>query len=373
MKNKNRILICGTLPPPNYGPSTLFKILLESQFVYSNEIVFLNIKFFSYEILKKRSIIKFFMFIKYIIIYSVLIIKNKPLYILYSISFNKKPFLKDFIFIVIGRLFRCKIVQFEMGQYLKELYDSSSLIYKRLILWVLNNIAAIIVMGEKTKLVYSELFNNNHIFVVPHSVADTSRIIMNSYKRRKKHTIQVLYFSLLSESKGLWTALHAIPKVILHDPKIHFVFAGPIESQIILDQMKQFIKINKLDKNTKYIGYIGDELERAKCFRNSDIFIFPTHRDAFGLVILHAMAEGLPVIASIEGNITEVINDKENGFLISKGDVDQLVKYIILLANNSVLRIKIGKTNRAKYLAEYTTAHFGERMINVFNHIKNMG
>ena len=60
---KTKILICGILPPPNFGHSMLYQALMESRFVQEFDVVFFNMKFWSYEKHKKVTVAKLFKFI----------------------------------------------------------------------------------------------------------------------------------------------------------------------------------------------------------------------------------------------------------------------------------------------------------------------
>ena len=87
---------------------------------------------------------------------------------------------------------------------------------------------------------------------------------------------------------------------------------------------------------------------------NSDIFLFPTHNEAFGLVNLEAMRAGLPVISSNEGCIPEIILDGVNGFIEDSHDISSLSKRVIQLIENKSLREQMGKASRKRYEALYT-------------------
>jgi len=205
--------------------------------------------------------------------------------------------------------------------------------------------------------------------VVPGSVEDTADMTVPT--NRKEGILEVLYFSsLLSDSKGLWTALKAIPLVIRKNPQIHFIFGGPIESEQLHKQMQDFIKEQSLQPHVSYVGYIEDTVQRTSYYRDADIFIFPTHRDSFGLVMLHAMVEGIPVIASIEGTILEIIDDEVNGLLFEKEDINQLAQKILQLAGDSHLRQQMGVASREKYLSHYSPQVFGRRMVEAFEQIE---
>lgn len=373
---KEKILICGILPPPFFGHSMIYKILMQSGFVNAFDVIFFDMRFWSYKHHKRITILKIIKLIWYLLRYMFLIITRRPSYILYAISFDRMPLPKDFVFCLIGKLFSCRIVLHDMGQYVRELYDSSNRLYK----WLTRRLTAIatacIVLGEKTRDVYDGFIEKNRIIAVHGSVEDSQHLMEISKDVNPTKTlngkITVLYLSFLSVSKGVFTALKTIPEVVKKNPDIFFTFVGPIESSLLQEKVDRFINENQLESKVEYLGYISDEDKRAEIFRNSDIFIFPTHRDVFGLVLLHAMAEGLPIIASLEGAIPEIIEEGKNGYLFPKGDCRELAQKILTLAGDANLRRKMGVENRRKYLEYYTPEKYGQRMIEAFNKIKEL-
>ena len=103
MTKKERILICGILPPPFFGHSAMYKILMESPFAGAFDITFLDMKFWSYAQHKKVTIVKLLKLVGYLFRYIFLIITKRPRYVLYNMSFDRMPFLKDFLFCFAGR------------------------------------------------------------------------------------------------------------------------------------------------------------------------------------------------------------------------------------------------------------------------------
>ena len=182
--------------------------------------------------------------------------------------------------------------------------------------------------------------------------------------------VNVLYFSYMTPSKGVLTAFKAATKVLDSNKNIRFTFAGPMGSGSVKAAFDQLS--GRHQSRVEYRGYIGDLSERTRLCRDADIFIFPTHRDVFGLVLLHAMAEGLPVIASIEGTIPEIVKDGENGFLIEKGNAQQLANRILQLANDRALRQTMGMANRKRYEDAYSPAVYGRNMIKAFEEINRL-
>lgn len=369
---KTRLLICGILPPPNFGHSMIYKALMESRFVEEFDVVFFNMKFWSYEKHKKVTFRKLLQMIAYYIQFLSLILSRRPRYILYAMSFDKMPFLKDFLFCMTGWALGRKIVIHDMGQYLRELYDSSNPFCRRLIRFFMRRVMAGIVLGEATRHVYEGFLDLNRVVAVPGAVADSAPRSGGIPSRRANGTVNVLYFSFLSRSKGIWTALKAIPMVAKKNSRIRFTIAGPAESEALLEEMNQFLDQQQLRSLVNYVGYVGDDDKRTGYFRDTDIFIFPTHRDVFGLVLLHAMAEGVAIVASREGAIPEIIIDGENGYLFPKGDESSLAEKILALADQPGARQAMGRKNRERYLKEYTLERYARRMIEAFHKISDI-
>jgi len=64
-------------------------------------------------------------------------------------------------------------------------------------------------------------------------------------------------------------------------------------------------------------------------FDHSNIFILPSKVEGFGLVVLEAINNGLPVICTNNGGMVEIAQDYSNGFIIEYGNIKQLAKTII--------------------------------------------
>ncbi len=99
----------------------------------------------------------------------------------------------------------------------------------------------------------------------------------------------------------------------------------------------------------------------------SDIFVFPTMYEPFGLVIVEAMASGLPVITSRVAGAADIIIDGVNGLLLrASSDVNDLAAKIELLLSNAALRKTIGE--RARETAEeHSWDQAAQKTLEVYN------
>ncbi len=75
---------------------------------------------------------------------------------------------------------------------------------------------------------------------------------------------------------------------------------------------------------TKFMGYLrGEELWSA--FASADIFVFPSAMETFGLVLIEAMAAGLPVVTSRVGGVDDMVRPGVNGYVFNVGDVRGMI------------------------------------------------
>jgi glycosyltransferase involved in cell wall biosynthesis len=96
--------------------------------------------------------------------------------------------------------------------------------------------------------------------------------------------------------------------------------------------------------NTVFTGFLhGEELSRA--YASSDIFVFPSKTETLGLVILEAMASGLPVVAAQSGPSSEQIEDGVSGLLYDP-DIDNDLVHTVMKLKNRRLRDSISKKAR---------------------------
>lgn len=119
------------------------------------------------------------------------------------------------------------------------------------------------------------------------------------------------------------------------------------------DLKKNYIKKcqqNGLEKKVFFLGLLSSD-NLYKTYRESDFFVLPSinRGEAFGIVLLEAMASGLPVIASDLPGVRSVFTDQE-GFTAAPGDKKDLAKKISVLLDDENLLMTM--SNKARKLVE---------------------
>jgi len=100
-------------------------------------------------------------------------------------------------------------------------------------------------------------------------------------------------------------------------------------------------------------------------YRRHDVLVFPSTYEGFGLVVLEAMSQGLPVIATPVGCVPDLIRDGENGIIVPPRDADALAQAARRLMDAPRERERIG-ANAAATVSSMTWRRSAERTIDVY-------
>lgn len=140
-------------------------------------------------------------------------------------------------------------------------------------------------------------------------------------KGGKADRLQALFLGSVILRKGVGQLFDAI-KMLKHEP-VDFTFAGPIGVRIPEE-------ISRLP-NVRFLGPV-DKATAEALYRESDVFLFPTLSDGFGLTQLEALGHGLPVIAS--RNCGAVVAHGVSGVVLPEVSPEIIADETMKLANN---------------------------------------
>jgi glycosyltransferase involved in cell wall biosynthesis len=142
-----------------------------------------------------------------------------------------------------------------------------------------------------------------------------------SAERRPSKRLQALFLGSVILRKGVGQLFDAI-KMLKSEP-VDFTFAGPIGVMIPDDVLRM--------PNVRFLGPV-DKATAEALYRESDVFLFPTLSDGFGLTQLEALGHGLPVIAS--RNCGAAVEHGVSGVVLPEVSPEIIADEIMKLANN---------------------------------------
>jgi glycosyltransferase involved in cell wall biosynthesis len=159
-----------------------------------------------------------------------------------------------------------------------------------------------------------------------------------SERRTSAGVHRLLFVGRLVERKGVPHLLRALARLRdSHDVRLDVVGDGPQRSAL------QTLALELgLQGHVNFHGYVSEEV-LARHFRECDVFVLPAITDAkgdvegLGVVLIEAMLNRKPVVASRSGGITDIVRDGSTGLLVPPADVDALTSAIRRLLDDPQL------------------------------------
>jgi len=202
------------------------------------------------------------------------------------------------------------------------------------------------------------------ITIVPHGV-DLSRFEARKKDQNDRPETVLLYVGGLYKRKGLRYLVEAIGIARRKGSKVKLVIVGEGEEK---KKLTKHIRRMRLEKNVELKGYLTDE-QVSEEYKNSDVFVFPSLQEGFGIPLVEAMAAGLPIISTNTSSIPEVVGDA--GILVEAGNANELANAIVTVSENEELRRElIGKGNK-RVRECFTWDSVVDRIVDVYFQVMN--
>lgn len=193
--------------------------------------------------------------------------------------------------------------------------------------------------------------------VIPNGV-DTNRFhpYLDDFEIRLRHGIRkgdplILYAGRLDPGKGIQYLIAAFSHLLNEVPKARLLLVGD-------GYLSGFIKEIASARNLERSVFVEDSVDQdsmPKVFSAADIVVLPsTKEEACPMVLLEAMASGKPVIATRVGGVPEIIDDGENGILVTPSNVKDLTDAMFKTIESKNLAKTLAKNGREKAEKEHS-------------------
>lgn len=133
----------------------------------------------------------------------------------------------------------------------------------------------------------------------------------------------ILFTGRLASNKGLTLLVEAFRRVRARRPDLSLVIVGEDGGEgPVLRLLTEKLGISSA---VRQVGFVKEESLLASAYAQAEVLVLPSEYEAYGLVLLEALAQGTPVIATRVGGIPAIVEDGKNGRLFPPHDTDALV------------------------------------------------
>jgi glycosyltransferase involved in cell wall biosynthesis/peptidoglycan/xylan/chitin deacetylase (PgdA/CDA1 family) len=216
-----------------------------------------------------------------------------------------------------------------------------SIYENRILPSMLRSAGSVICASDAVRDTFLQKYRNKSVTVTPG--VDTT--LFKPAPSLPQNTL--LYVGSLARSdthKGVAVLLEAMQTVVRECPEARLSLVGEGDGRAAFEAQAKRYGI--ADRVQFLGGQYGADLYQS--FREATVFVLPTFNDSFAMVVLEAMASGLPVVTTPVGAIPLQVSDGQNGYLVQPGDSAALAQRLIYLLQHPDIAQAFGKQGRQR-------------------------
>ncbi|MEI7792290.1 MAG: glycosyltransferase family 4 protein [Candidatus Berkelbacteria bacterium] len=239
----------------------------------------------------------------------------------------------------------------------------NNFIQKQILRAVCRRYDLIIAVSEAVKkyLVGHRFAENDEVVVMPNGIDLTHWLDL-----KKKHKIETVNrhpvigtVGSLVVPKGQKYLIQAFAQFTKKYPLARLEIVGDGPEKTSLQELATGMLLNK------NVSFLGVQKDVAPIISKWDMFVLPSVSETFGIVILEAMALGLPVVATKVGGVPDIIDNGKNGILVESKDSIALCKAMEKILDHPALAAEL-KRGGEKRIADFDITKIVEKIENIY-------
>jgi glycosyltransferase involved in cell wall biosynthesis len=249
--------------------------------------------------------------------------------------------------IIVGNTLKIPVITSLLGKDIFDPIDPVPKKWHKNLVWLMKKSSKVVSCSNDQKARAYAMGVSSEIDIIPHGV-DIQRFtpqISNEIDFKNKLGIQgpiILSVQRLHSRKGLNYLIDAVPSVLKKIPSAQFIIVGKGPEKTNIENKIENLGI---ENNVKLVGFVIDS-ELPMYYAYCNLFVLHSIYEAFGIVLLEAMASEKPVISTTVGGIPEVVQHGKSGILVPPKNATALATAIIKLLSDSKSAEEMGQYGR---------------------------
>jgi len=252
-----------------------------------------------------------------------------------------RSFYRKSVFILLSKLFKVKVILHIHSSKFDDFFIDASGIRKKLIEFFFKKTDSVVLLCNDWMDKITKKYSIKNAVVINNPVPFDLAKVKIGERKPTVDSITILFLGFLIKTKGIYDLIEIAQKLNGSPFTYKILVCGKGEEE---SSFVKKIKERDLD-NIEYLGWVSGET-KLDLFRTSDIFLLPSYKEGMPMVILEAMAFGLPIISTCIAGIPDMVKEGINGYLLESGDIDGFVEKIKILSLDKPLRETFGNESR---------------------------
>jgi glycosyltransferase involved in cell wall biosynthesis len=180
----------------------------------------------------------------------------------------------------------------------------------------------------------------------------------------QERPFKLLMVAHIARRKRFEDGLCAFAKLAREFPALRLDIAGEVADAAYLDELKQIIRTYGIGDR---VTFLGPRKDIFVLMREADALLHTAESEAFGMVIIEAMAVGLPVIAPAIQGPKEILVHQQSGLLVAPGDVLGYVAAVRLLVQKPELGRQLASNARKRVEGHFSARRMAEETSAIYS------
>ena len=228
-------------------------------------------------------------------------------------------------------------------------------------------------ISERWKNRLIELGCSEQKIVVHRMGIDTGKFCYLPRKPVKDGKVRLLTVARLIEKKGVQYAVQAVADVLKRYSNIEYNIVGDGPAKNTLEGLIEELNVGN---NVKLLGWRHQE-EIIELMKHTDVFIAPSvvggdgDEEGIPVVLMEALAQGMPVLSTQHSGIPELVQDGESGFLVPERNVEALADKLEFLIKHPEIWSEMGLKGRKHVERYFDIDKLNNRLVELYQLLYN--
>lgn len=232
-----------------------------------------------------------------------------------------------------------------------------------------NAVDAIIVPSNAMRQVLGDYGVKRPIHILPTGIPLQRFAEGDGEAFRRKHNLTadrpvLLYVGRVAFEKNIEFLLRSVTKIRHKFTDVLLLITGEGPA---LKSLRQQVDALGLAENVRFLGYLDRRQELLDCYRAADAFVFASRTETQGLVLLEAMALGVPVVSTAAMGTRDILAP-QRGALVAEDNEEDFAAKVILLLGDASLRQRL-RSEAPNYAQEWCAKRMARRLARLYGEI----
>jgi glycosyltransferase involved in cell wall biosynthesis len=172
----------------------------------------------------------------------------------------------------------------------------------------------------------------------------------------------LVHVGRIAHEKNIEFLFRMFARVVRSKPGAVFIVAGEGPA---LASCKAHVRSLGIAQHVRFVGYLSRERELLDCYRAGDLFVFSSRTETQGLVLLEAMALGVPVVSTAHMGTADIMNP-QRGSRVAPDDEGEFANIVVQLLEDAPRRAAMSAEARA-YAATWSASAMADRLAGLYS------